>query len=410
MLLLIVLVGLANASAAALPVQEAQLNPSGEVYEINRDGRGGLLISDYVQGQIWQVAAATGEYTIFGGIDPLDARADDDGNIWWTDGSTGFGHINVASDSVTTWELSGGQNLWGITPDTAGNVWMSQFYGSEIFRFDLTSGQLCQYEVGSPSYYIREHGGQIWLGDWQHDEIVRLDSATTEVQWWKIVDGNATPQGLTIAENGDLWWADSGLRALMRLQPSDNRMTTYTIPTSGAPEMIVLSGESVWYTGHSDGTVGLLDPTVAVGASVTVSSGVRSISSSCQVLGSGSTRSITVDTGTLAWTDGAWNAVIDSDGWVVYQMPGGSHPWGIALEDAAIWITDQGRQKLARFAVDQHTVTPTPTVTPTSTLSPTATPQTHKIYLPFILSPAHTVHEPRDQTVELEQTDPTFTR
>jgi streptogramin lyase len=340
------------AKADGIPVQEDSLDPAGVAYEVNPDTHGNLWISDAGAGQIWQVRPATRVITIYSGLDGAsDARMDPAGMVWWTNSSdTKLGRISPGTSTLTTWTLPGTGALWGISFDDAGRVWTTDFYNGTLYRFTPGSTEACAYAVpdAGVSDYIVTQGADIWLGDWPNQRILRLNPTTNLFTIWPLT-GAAFPIGLAMDASGSLWWADANLPVLARLQPDISRMTVYTLPVGSQTEMIALSQGRVWYTETGSGTAGMLDPGVASGTSSTLVKTTVPVTPKCSNVGAGTSASVSSSTRALAWTPTAYKQIVSSGGWIVYQMPQGAFPWGIAVSDQDVWIVDQGRQKLANY-------------------------------------------------------------
>jgi streptogramin lyase len=238
-------------------------------------------------------------------------------------------------------------------------VWLTQYFGREVYRFDPVSAEVCTYSVGAPSHYVvagSAPSGMVWLGNWSNDRIYRLDPARGRATWWQITGANATPVGLALDDGGNLWWADSSQGILASLEPDSGRMTTYDLPLGSTPQMIVLYGKRVWYTDEDGGSLGALDPARAPGSTATLVSETLSLTPACRSLGPGTTAPVATQTGTLAWTSGTLEPALDEGGFTVYELPEGSSPYDLAPTNGFMWVTDRGRQKLLRLEVpDAHT-------------------------------------------------------
>jgi len=94
----------------------------------------------------------------------------------------------------------------------------------------------------------------VWVGNWSNHRIYRLDASAdpAPLRWWQLPEA-ARPQGLALDGDGCLWWADPGLHALARLSPASNQVVTCTLPAGAAPQMLALSGDSLWYTENISG-------------------------------------------------------------------------------------------------------------------------------------------------------------
>jgi streptogramin lyase len=184
------------------------------------------------------------------------------------------------------------------------------------------------------------------MGDGWNNRILKLDPSANLFTIWQLTSG-AFPRGISSDANGNLWWADEGLSMLARLEPGIDRMTAYPLPVGTTPEMIAFSQGKVWYTETVSGTVGVLDPAVATGSSSTLVKTTAPVTPVCSNLGAGTSSSVSSSTHALTWTPTAYNQLVNSGGWAVYQMPSNAYPWGIVVSSEDAWIVDQGRQKLA---------------------------------------------------------------
>jgi len=350
--LFLLLGGFAAGADGPLAVREAPLHPAGEAYEINSDGAGMLLVSDYGADEIRRMNPLTGAYEAFGVAYPGDARRDASGRIWFTDAADVFASLDPTTGAVTSW--SAGEDaeisLYGLAFDDSGRVWMTEWFGSSssLHRFDPATNELCSYPLpgGVSSYYILYRDGAVWFSNWGNNRIYRFDITTEEAQHWQLAAG-ASPTGMDFEPSGNLWWADEGTDALVRLNPNTDQVTSYPVPNGGNPLMVAWLRGKIWYTDSGEGAVGVLDPSRAAGSTVTISPATESVTAACRNLGEGSSSTATVTTGVLAWTEGSWPQASTAGGWEVYQMPAGALPWGIAVHNGLPWVVDQGRRVLA---------------------------------------------------------------
>jgi len=342
---------------AAGSIEQADLTSYGEVYEINRDQQGILYISDSFAGEIWRMDPSNSSYDIYtlSTLGVQDASPDGSGLIWFTDGVSIFGFVDTSSPSQTIWEITEASNLWGLAFDGSGNVWMTESFGSDsmIYRFNPSTKELCGYELpgGSASYYILYDDGYLWLANSSNDSIIRYQISAKQATRW-LIGESAAPKGIALDDGGDFWWADSELGALARLEVDINRMLLYTPPIGTRPWSVISRGSFTWYTENLADTVGYLDPAAASASGKTLTSSNIDATESCTNLGSGTTSSITSSSGTLSWSQQDATLAVDQDGWKIYQLPNENPdplPYDLSASGGAVYVTDQGRQKLLRF-------------------------------------------------------------
>jgi streptogramin lyase len=355
------------AAAADIPAEDAGLNPTGKVYDVNRDAVGGVVLSDYGAGEVWRVAADTGATTRYAGLPtPIDARADRAGDIWWVNYDYGaeLGRINVEDGTVTTWDFHDWNPDWdyylsGLAFDSAGRVWISEDFGnnSKLYRFNPESKDLCAYEIpgGTVSTYVVQRQGLLWMANWYTARLMRFDPDSRQVAWWQLPAG--VVEGLALDGSGNAWLADPVANEIYRL--GAGQLTRFALPAGAGPHTLAVAGQTIWYSAGGEGingTVGKLDPSLATGVISTPLAGAQTVSTPiCAGLGDGATIPLSTDPGTLSWTESTWTTLVDSDGWQVYELPDdpprAASPYGIAAAWNYLWVGDSGRQMLARTAV-----------------------------------------------------------
>jgi streptogramin lyase len=286
--------------------------------------------------------------------------------LWFTSAESRFGFIDPAAATVTTWGAGDPAELTlsGVAFDTAGRVWITEWFGSTtaLRRFDPGTRELCAWAFpgGVSSYYALVSGGAVWTANWANDRLVRFDPATGAGRRWSLGAGS-DPLGMALDADGNLWVADAEKRQLLRLAPGSGLLTRYALPTGTTPQVVALIDGLVWYTESASGTVGSLDPLVAAGSSAAATSDTFSASAACETLPAGAVTAAGAGSGALAWSSGAWDEIIASGGWHVYKLPAGASPFGIASVDGAPWVVDRGRRMIARAGGPAATETPTAT-------------------------------------------------
>jgi streptogramin lyase len=345
--------GIVFALDATVIVEEADLNPSGTLAEIHRSPDGQFVISDWNAGEIWLVDPDTDAYTVYEVGTALDAKVDGAGNLWWTDGAWTFGTASTSGSVKTTWALTD-SNLWGVSFDAEGHVWLSEYFGSasNLLRFNPATTELCTYTLPNAvwTYYLLDASGQFWLLNWGSDEVVRFDPATLAVWSWDVGTLSSLEQGIALDADARLWWADRTSGQLSQLDPDTDRRTDYALPVGSSPRWLRVPGSLVWYTEDADATVGALNPALAAGTVSTLTHSIDAATESCDILGPGTQEAIATRTGTLSWATGTLSPVHDAGGWTVYQLPDPAEPFGLVSTAEHQWVTDPGRQKLVRIA------------------------------------------------------------
>jgi streptogramin lyase len=366
LLLGLALSGAALASAASLNIHETDLAGYGEAYEVNLGSDGLLYVSDAVAMQIWKINPSSNaaiQYQLYGPVQ--DAKPDATGDIWWSGGDETFGRIDLhkagpLTATLTTWQAPEGHNLWGLTFDAQGHLWMTEWFGaySYLYRFTPATTELCTYTLpldgslpaSSYSYYLLHDNGSLWLANWNLRRIYRLHLGSEQATWWQIPIEKSWPVGLALDHQGRLWWADQGLGALASLDADKSWMVTYTLPVGSSPQMLAFQDRLIWYTEEVSATVGVLDLQSAPGITRTLATGTFPASHVCGPDGlTGLDEVINFSPTTLSWSQGSLESAYSDSRWKIFNLPPGGRPYGIARAANKTWVVDQQRKKLIRI-------------------------------------------------------------
>jgi streptogramin lyase len=344
----------AAGALAGLPAVETPLNPAGQAYEINRDPRGILWISDYDAGEVRRIDPVTGNhiaYPVGGG--PSDARSEGDGFFWWVDAQFNqVGRLSEFGGSASLWTIPGSIGLYGSGLGSSGDIWVTDLIQPYLYHLmpSLSASELCTYTLPADgvSDYLLVSGGQVWLGDWQNSRILRLDVTGEQFTGWDLPTGSR-PLGMSLDGSGNLWWADPTQGWLARLAPvpGASQVITYTQPGLVNPTMLTLVDEKVWYSEPT--RVGILDPARIAKQSTGIDSASYPGVPNCDPLADPVTTPIATAPGSASWSQANYASIPSPAGWQVFQLPTGASAWGIAATADNIWLVDQGRQLLAKL-------------------------------------------------------------
>lgn len=119
----------------------------------------------------------------------------------------------------------------------------------------------------SPQYLTLDHQGRLWISVAGNDgasEIAMFDEASG-LKTYPIRTANATVQGITVAPDNSIWFAEAISKKIGHLVPSDPyQLTEYSAPSSlnlQAPVQVAVDNSgNVWFTDHGDNQFGRFHP------------------------------------------------------------------------------------------------------------------------------------------------------
>ena len=107
-----------------------------------------------------------------------------------------------------------------------------------------------------------EPGGPVWYTAQQQGGLGRLDPATGAVDQIPLGSGSA-PHGVIVGPDGAPWITDSGLNAIVRVDPVTREMQVFRLPEERSNVNLNTAAfdrnGKLWFTGQN-GVYGRLDP------------------------------------------------------------------------------------------------------------------------------------------------------
>jgi len=127
-------------------------------------------------------------------------------------------------------------DTYGIDVDQTGNVWFAEYNGKdhqEIGMIDVKTNQVTKYQPDggfSPRRLKVDSKGNIWVGDYFGGKLWRFDPKTKAFKQFKIPGNMPTPYGVGVDHNDDIWYASMFQDIIGRLDPKTGKFTEYPTP------------------------------------------------------------------------------------------------------------------------------------------------------------------------------------
>ena len=179
------------------------------------------------------------EYDVPAGSHPHDVAVADDGTVWYTAQATGkLGRLDPATGKVTEVELGDGSSPHGVIMGPDGAPWITDTGLNAIVHVDPRTSAVRRFEapagrrVGMHTAAFDQKGVLWFTGS--DGFYGRLDP-TSEPPAMKVYDAprGAGPYGITVAPNGDVYFASLGQSYLARVDPATGAATVIEPPTRG---------------------------------------------------------------------------------------------------------------------------------------------------------------------------------
>jgi len=196
--------------------------------------------------------------------DPVEGL---DGMIWYV-GQWGnvIGRIDPRTDAVKEWDLPDSTFPHSVIIDKAGGVWFLGNGNGTIGKFDPETGKstvfkMPQTDAKDPHTGEFDNEGVFWFSLQQSDMIGRFDPATKETKLVKTKK-NAKPYGIKFGTDGTPWVACNGSPCIYKVDRKTMELTEIKLPLPGTTVRRIEIAEDgrIWYVNSGKGRLGVYDP------------------------------------------------------------------------------------------------------------------------------------------------------
>jgi streptogramin lyase len=212
--------------------------------------------------------------------EPHDVSPDKSGRIWYSDFLEGIiGRLNAATGEVKEWQdpvtKAGYPSAFQCLEwDPQGNLWVGRHNWNGIAKFDVKAERFTDFNIpsGRADFISVGRDGTVWVKDTASDFDYRIDPMTGEpTKFNQLPDEfmNKTyegprhhPYGITADSNGNLYEADISGGDLYRVEGATGKVSRFTPPTpnSGPRRMHLDTENRVWIGEYYAKTIAVFDP------------------------------------------------------------------------------------------------------------------------------------------------------
>jgi virginiamycin B lyase len=133
-------------------------------------------------------------------------------------------------------------------------IWITDFNGDNLWRYDTVSGQFTQFPVPEPADVAVDSAGRVWFTAPLDHAVARLDPATGTVT--EIPTQDFVPHELTVAADGTIWFTVRFTpQGVGKLDPASGAVTVFPLDGVGPEGIAAAPDESVWFTQTTKGNI-----------------------------------------------------------------------------------------------------------------------------------------------------------
>ena len=178
---------------------------------------------------------------------PLALTVDRNGIVWFTESNASkLARFDPATDTFREYAVPGVGDMWGITIDNQGNIWLTQYSlkgsispggsiepggNGRLIRFNPTTGNFTVVDVSTPGGFpfrvTTDAAGRIWFTELLGNQIGFYDPATGQLQMYPVPTPFAGPADLTFDSHGMLWFTEAYNESIAKFDPGTGTFDEY---------------------------------------------------------------------------------------------------------------------------------------------------------------------------------------
>jgi virginiamycin B lyase len=125
-------------------------------------------------------------------------------------------------------------DAYGMPADHENNLYLLEFQGTHIGRFDAKTKTVKIYATPTPNSHPRrgsvDYDDNLWFAEYGGNAIGMFDPRTEKITEWKLPTPHSDPYAVVRAKNGEVFAGSMVTDQIDRLDPSTGAITEYLLP------------------------------------------------------------------------------------------------------------------------------------------------------------------------------------
>lgn len=226
-------------------IKEYQLPPKSLPHTITLDANDTPWFTGNANGTIGKIDPATGKATVYvmpdpKARDPHTMEFDKNGILWFSlQQANMFGRLDPKTEDIKlVTAKTAGAKPYGVKIDKDGNPWFSCNGAPCIVKVDAKTMEMKEFKLPEGSTVRRldiADDGMIWYVNSTLGRLGRLNPQTGEVKEWPSPSGKGSHPYAILVVNGIVWYNESNQRpdALVRFDPKSEKFQSWAILSDG---------------------------------------------------------------------------------------------------------------------------------------------------------------------------------
>ena len=196
--------------------------------------------------------------------DPMQAE---DGTIWWA-GQYGnlIGHFDPKTGEKREYQLPEMSRPHTVELDNKGRPWYTGNMNGTVGRVDPDTGKVTVYKMPDPAakdpHTMKfDKNNVMWFSLQNSNMIGRLNPETGDIKLVNAPSPKSGPYGVKIDADGTPWVSCNGRNCLLKVDPATMAITEIKLPEGSTVRRLDIADDGmIWFVNSSLGRLGRLNP------------------------------------------------------------------------------------------------------------------------------------------------------
>jgi virginiamycin B lyase len=166
------------------------------------------------------------------------AAFDKHGLLWFTGQAGIYGRLTLGTGRVEIWDAPRGRGPYGITVTPSGGIYFASLAGSYVGRIDPETAKVTVLEPPTARQGARrvwsDSKGILWISEWDGANLARYDPAAKAWKEYRLPGPSPKPYAVYVDERDAVWLTDWDANALVRFDPRTERFESFPLPSASA--------------------------------------------------------------------------------------------------------------------------------------------------------------------------------
>jgi virginiamycin B lyase len=164
------------------------------------------------------------------------AAFDKHGTLWFTGQGGIYGRVTVSTGRVEIWDAPRGPGPYGIAVTPSGGIYFASLAGSYVGHIDPETARVTVLAPPTARAGTRriwpDSRGRLWVSEWDGGKLARYDPPANAWKEYRLPGASPKPYAVYVDEHDQVWLSDWDANTLVRFDPQTEKFESFPLPSA----------------------------------------------------------------------------------------------------------------------------------------------------------------------------------